>query len=130
MERPPSPKKRSQTEHNLDREALLIVSYVIFCVDREPARRKVKHTHIIRHMSLPRVPPRAVGIHALEVFVPSLYVNADDLEAAMGRTPGAFTAGLGQSRAALMSPDEDAVTMAIAAVQRLMRREAQHVMVV
>lgn len=66
--------------------------------------------------------PDHVGILALELVVPSTYVNQNDLELHDGVSKGKYTIGLGQERMAFCSDREDVVSLSLTAVSLLMRR--------
>ncbi|XP_060844573.1 hydroxymethylglutaryl-CoA synthase 1-like [Rhopalosiphum padi] len=66
--------------------------------------------------------PEHVGILALEIVVPSTYVNQNDLELHDGVSKGKYTIGLGQERMAFCSDREDVVSLCLTAVSLLMHR--------
>lgn len=66
--------------------------------------------------------PDHVGILALEIVVPSMYVNQADLELHDGVSKGKYTIGLGQERMAFCSDREDVVSLSLTAVSLLMNR--------
>jgi len=66
--------------------------------------------------------PEHVGILALEMVVPSTYVNLNDLEQHDGVSKGKYTIGLSQERMAFCSDREDVVSLSLTAVSLLMRR--------
>jgi len=66
--------------------------------------------------------PDHVGILALEIVVPSTYVNQTDLELHDGVSKGKYTIGLGQERMAFCSDREDVVSLCLTAVSLLMHR--------
>ena len=66
--------------------------------------------------------PEHVGILALEIVVPSTYVNQNELELHDGVSKGKYTIGLGQERMAFCSDREDVVSLCLTAVSLLMRR--------
>ena len=61
------------------------------------------------------------GIHALEVYVPRLTVLQSALEV-HDKAPGKYTVGLQQKRIAFCGDNEDATSMALTALARLMQR--------
>lgn len=66
--------------------------------------------------------PENVGILAMELAIPSRYVEQDDLEK-HDRVPGGkYTVGLGQERMAFCSDREDVVSLCLTAVSSLMSR--------
>ena len=72
-------------------------------------------------LELPRA--KHVGILAMEVYFPDTFVDQADLELADGAPPGKYTQGLGQLRLGFAPSDaEDAVSMALTAVNRLMEK--------
>lgn len=66
--------------------------------------------------------PGHVGILALELVVPSRYVNQKDLESHDRVSKGKYTIGLGQERMAVCSDREDVVSLSLTAVSSLMHR--------
>ena len=62
-----------------------------------------------------------VGIHALELYFPNHRADQQQLEDYDG-VPGKYTVGLGQVEVTFGADDEDAVSMALSAVSRLMKR--------
>lgn len=62
-----------------------------------------------------------VGIHAMELYFPRYMVRQADMERFHG-AEGKYTAGLLQEAITFCGDDEDAVSMAMTAVSRLMRR--------
>lgn len=66
--------------------------------------------------------PEHVGILALELIVPSRYVNQNDLELHDGVSKGKYTIGLGQERMSFCSDREDVVSLCLTAVSSLMHR--------
>jgi hydroxymethylglutaryl-CoA synthase len=66
--------------------------------------------------------PANVGILAAEVYFPSTTVSAAALETFDGAARGKYTAGLGQDGLAFCGGREDAVSMALSALSRLLRR--------
>jgi 3-hydroxy-3-methylglutaryl-CoA-synthase len=61
------------------------------------------------------------GIHAMEIYTPNHYVNQTDMENHHG-CPGKYTTGLLQEQIGFCGDDEDAVSMALTVVSRLMKR--------
>ncbi|KAL4431198.1 hypothetical protein ABPG75_006454 [Micractinium tetrahymenae] len=61
-----------------------------------------------------------VGILAAEVYFPSTYVRHEDLEKHDGVPSGKYTIGLGQQGLAFVGDREDAVSMALTALRRLL----------
>lgn len=66
-----------------------------------------------------------VGIVDLELYFPKLCVNQSDLEI-VDNCKGKYTAGLGQATMAVPSLLEDSISMALTAVNRLMRRHGSN----
>ena len=62
-----------------------------------------------------------VGIHHMELYHPGYMVEQSDMERFHG-APGKYTAGLGQEAITFCGDDEDAVSMAMTVVRRLMER--------
>lgn len=63
------------------------------------------------------------GVHHLELYVPNAYVDQEDLERA-DECVGKYTKGLGQRELGVCDAREDAQSMALTAVHRLLRRTA------
>jgi hydroxymethylglutaryl-CoA synthase len=63
-----------------------------------------------------------VGIDALYVYVPELYVENAELALARGRDPQHFVEGIGIRTFAVPPPNEDQVSMAATAAYRLMEK--------
>ena len=61
----------------------------------------------------------AIGIDAISIGVPRAYVDLGELAAARGVPADKYIKGLGVSRMAIAGPDEDPVTLAVAAARRL-----------
>jgi len=61
----------------------------------------------------------AIGIDAIGISVPRAYLELGELAAARGVPPEKYIQGLGVSRMAIASPDEDPVTLAVEAARRL-----------
>ncbi|TRY76140.1 hypothetical protein DNTS_002851 [Danionella cerebrum] len=66
--------------------------------------------------------PKDVGIIAMEVYVPSQYVDQAELEEFDGVGAGKYTIGLGQARMGFCSDREDIGSLCLTVVQRLMER--------
>lgn len=66
--------------------------------------------------------PKDVGIIAMEVYIPSLYVDQAELEEFDGVGAGKYTIGLGQARMGFCSDREDINSLCLTVVQRLMER--------
>lgn len=66
--------------------------------------------------------PEHVGILALELSVPSRYVDQNDLELHDRVSKGKYTIGLGQEHMAFCSDREDVVSLCLTAVSNLMKR--------
>ena len=62
-----------------------------------------------------------VGIHHMELYHPGYMVEQSELERFHG-APGKYTAGLGQEAITFCGDDEDAISMAMTVVRRLMER--------
>jgi len=61
----------------------------------------------------------AIGIDAIGLGIPRAYVDLGELAAARGVPADKYIKGLGVSRMAIVGPDEDPVTLAVAAARRL-----------
>jgi len=70
----------------------------------------------------PRRRPQAsdVGILAMEFYTPTRFVSQSALEAADGVSAGKYTVGLGQDRMAFVDDREDANSIQLSALQRLL----------
>ncbi|XP_022913980.1 hydroxymethylglutaryl-CoA synthase 1 [Onthophagus taurus] len=66
--------------------------------------------------------PENVGILAIELIFPSLYVDQTELEAFDGVSAGKYTVGLGQSRMGFCTDREDINSMCMTVVQRLIEK--------
>ena len=66
-------------------------------------------------------PTLGAGIHAMEMYVPRHAVRAADLEA-LHNQDGKYTTGLHMHEFSTTGEDEDAVSMALTVVSRLMQR--------
>ena len=65
--------------------------------------------------------PTDAGIHHMELYHPGYMVEQSELERFHG-APGKYTAGLGQEAITFCGDDEDAISMALTVVRRLMER--------
>ena len=63
-----------------------------------------------------------MGLHAVEIYFPSSYVDQTQLESFDGVSAGKYTIGLGQRRMGFCSDREDINSLCLTAVQRLMQR--------
>jgi 3-hydroxy-3-methylglutaryl CoA synthase len=61
-----------------------------------------------------------VGIDAIYVYTPELYVDTAELALARGEDPKHFTEGIGISKFSVAPPNEDQASMAATAAYRLM----------
>uniref|UniRef100_A0AAY4DSG0 Hydroxymethylglutaryl-CoA synthase n=1 Tax=Denticeps clupeoides TaxID=299321 RepID=A0AAY4DSG0_9TELE len=66
--------------------------------------------------------PKDVGIIAMEVYIPSQYVEQSELETFDGVDAGKYTIGLGQARMGFCTDREDINSLCLTVVQRLMER--------
>ncbi|KAK3522222.1 hypothetical protein QTP70_033391 [Hemibagrus guttatus] len=66
--------------------------------------------------------PKDVGIIAMEVYIPSQYVDQTELEEFDGVGAGKYTIGLGQAQMGFCSDREDINSLCLTVVQRLMER--------
>lgn len=64
-----------------------------------------------------------VGIDRLSFYTPSFYLNLVDLAKAQGKPEDTYTAGTGQYKMAVPAPNEDIVTMAADAAERVISEE-------
>jgi hydroxymethylglutaryl-CoA synthase len=62
-----------------------------------------------------------IGIDAIGFYTPGYYLDVGTLAQARDIAPGKFYTGLGQRKMAMLPPDEDVVTMATNAAQRVLR---------
>jgi hydroxymethylglutaryl-CoA synthase len=68
---------------------------------------------------------RSIGIDAIALAVPELYVELSDLAAARGVAPSKFIDGIGCVRMAIAAPHEDAVTLAADAAARALAKSGR-----
>ena len=54
-----------------------------------------------------------VGIHKLELYIPDSYLTLNSLAEHHDIAPGKYILGIGQSKMAVPSPDEDVITLEI-----------------
>lgn len=66
--------------------------------------------------------PKDVGIHALELYFPSQYVDQTDLEVHDGVSSGKYTVGLGQQKMGFCSDREDINSLCLTVVKRLLEK--------
>lgn len=64
--------------------------------------------------------PKDVGILALELYIPSSYVNQTELEVHDGVSSGKYTIGLGQQNMGFCTDREDINSFCLTVVQKLM----------
>ncbi len=64
---------------------------------------------------------RRVGFHAMELYLPPHMVKQSDMEC-FHDSPGKYTTGLGQEAIVFCADNEDAISMSLTAVHRLMER--------
>lgn len=67
------------------------------------------------------MPVQNVGIKAIEVYIPTNYVNQSELEQFDGIPAGKYTIGLGQTNMAFVSDREDIYSIALTATSRLLK---------
>jgi len=67
--------------------------------------------------------PSNVGIIAIEIYFPFLYVDQTELEAFDGVSSGKYTIGLGQSQMGFCTDREDINSLCLTVVQRLVERQ-------
>lgn len=65
--------------------------------------------------------PQNVGIKAIEVYIPSEYVNQAELEKFDGVAAGKYTIGLGQTNMAFVNDREDIYSMALTVTSNLLK---------
>lgn len=65
--------------------------------------------------------PKNIGIKAMEVYIPTNYVNQAELEKFDGIPAGKYTIGLGQTNMAFVSDREDIYSIALTATSRLLK---------
>ena len=65
--------------------------------------------------------PNNVGILALDVYFPNMYVNQTDLETADG-CKGKYTKGLGQEQMGFCCENEDIQSLCLTVVANLMKK--------
>lgn len=65
--------------------------------------------------------PQNVGIKALEVYIPSNFVNQEELEKFDGIPAGKYTIGLGQTNMAFVNDREDIYSLSLTATSRLLK---------
>ncbi|WPK26763.1 hypothetical protein PUMCH_004124 [Australozyma saopauloensis] len=65
--------------------------------------------------------PQNVGIKALEVYIPSSFVNQEELEKFDGIPAGKYTIGLGQTNMAFVNDREDIYSLSLTATSRLLK---------
>lgn len=63
-----------------------------------------------------------VGIHAVEIYFPSTYVDQTDLEVYDKAQKGKYTLGLGQLKMAFVNDREDVNSISLTCVQNLLRK--------
>lgn len=66
--------------------------------------------------------PQNVGIKAIELYLPSEYVEQDELEAHDEIPKGKYTIGLGQTRMAFVNDREDTYSMALTVLSQLIKK--------
>jgi hydroxymethylglutaryl-CoA synthase len=63
-----------------------------------------------------------VGIHAIELYIPSKFVSQEKLEEFDSVSKGKYTIGLGQDRMAVVDDLEDIQSICLTAVDNLMKK--------
>lgn len=63
--------------------------------------------------------PQNIGIKGIELYVPTQYVNQQDLEAYDGIPAGKYTIGLGQTNMAFVNDREDIYSLCLTSVSKL-----------
>jgi len=98
--------------------ALKVATVKTVDVQVAPDARNGIHAPI---QAVSKLRPARVGIHALELYTPNHYVEQRDMEQHHG-CPGKYTTGLLQEQIGFCGDDEDAVSMALTVVDRLVRK--------
>lgn len=80
--------------------------------------RSFHFTH--QHHILSTMAPKNIGIKAMEVYIPSNYVNQAELEKFDNIPAGKYTIGLGQTNMAFVSDREDIYSLSLTVTSRLM----------
>jgi hydroxymethylglutaryl-CoA synthase len=70
--------------------------------------------------------PSSIGILAVELYIPSLYVDQSALETYDNVSKGKYTIGLGQQRIAICSDHEDICSLCLTVLSRLLDRTGVH----
>jgi 3-hydroxy-3-methylglutaryl-CoA-synthase len=70
--------------------------------------------------------PSSIGILAVELYIPSLYVDQSSLETYDNVSKGKYTIGLGQQRIAICSDHEDICSLSLTVLSRLLDRTGVH----
>lgn len=65
------------------------------------------------HCEMQRNLARNAGITAIEVYIPKLYVDIEELETHHRAGKGKYTIGLGQKRMSIVTESEDSVSMGL-----------------
>ncbi|EGV65944.1 3-hydroxy-3-methylglutaryl coenzyme A synthase [Yamadazyma tenuis] len=65
--------------------------------------------------------PQNIGIKALEIYIPSEYVNQEDLEKFDGIPQGKYTIGLGQTNMAFVNDREDIYSLCLTSFSKLIK---------
>ena len=68
-----------------------------------------------------------IGIDEIGVYIPQTYLPLASLAAARGVDPAKFATGLGQAEMAVCPPDEDVVTMAVNAADKISKESLSQV---
>ncbi|BDA43888.1 Hydroxymethylglutaryl-CoA synthase, cytoplasmic [Coccomyxa sp. Obi] len=92
---------------------------------QQSATANAEHGRVVRQaVSLVQSEERAkhVGILALEVYFPDIYVSQEELEVHDKVTKGKYTVGLGQHCMAFCGDQEDVVSMSLTAVHSLLEK--------
>jgi len=70
--------------------------------------------------------PSSIGILAVELYIPSLYVEQSSLETYDNVSKGKYTIGLGQQRMSICSDHEDICSLCLTVLSRLLDRTGVH----
>lgn len=104
-------------------EQLVRLSSHTWTADRPPrVRFPALHNPHLNHTNKMGSWPDNVGIVAVELIFPSMFVDQTELESYDGVSAGKYTIGLGQDRMGFCSDREDINSLCLTVVQRLMER--------
>ena len=69
-----------------------------------------------------REPVANVGIHAMEIYFPSTYVDQTEFEAFEGAPKGKYTIGLGQLKLSIINDREDVASISLTCVRNILQK--------